>query len=159
MKRNWILISALLVGLVCVMCVVPVGLRGRQVDQRRRNELAILELIQAGVSELLNKEKGLPTNWFSLSNSVNWEVVNGKAQYSFGSPVTDLYSTLSRPTVSTDYFIPGHIFLVRSKPCGWPGRDTGRWVLASSSNRVFRYWLPETYLPAGIRSQLTNQPK
>jgi hypothetical protein len=159
MKRNWILISALLVGLVCVICVVTGGLMGRQADQRRRNELAILELIQAGILEQLNKGGELPTNWFSLSNLVNWEVVNGKAQYSFGSQVTDVYSTLSRPTVSTNCFTPGLIFLVRSKPCAWPGRDTGRWVLASSSNRVFRYWLPENCLPAEIRSQLTNQPK
>lgn len=159
MKLRRILTSLFLVCIAGYVCFAIIYETKRQAEQRRRGELFMLDLVGVGVSIQLGNRGELPTNWLSLSNSVNWELVNKKAQYSLRSPVTEVYSVISRPTVFTNYSIQGRIFFVRSKSCAWPGKGFGRWALVASSNQVFRTWFSEDYLPLEIRSQLTNQPK
>jgi hypothetical protein len=123
-------------------------------EQSRRAELHTLDLISGRLEIQLEAGGPLPTNWQELSNSLSYS----NSQIYGLTPLSKSYAFLSKPYLHI-HVKTSLVFLVRSKPCR-PPRDTdGRWVLATSSNRVWRNWFPENHLPAEIRSQLTNQSK
>lgn len=156
MRRRCILV---LVGCLGILCIVFVSHTRKRDEERKRMraELQMLDIIRGGVSSELETGSALPTNWISLSNVVNWGTLTRMWQDGFIPPATEAYAVLSKTIYLSNHFHSGSVFLVGSKLRTWPGLGSGRWVLVSSSNGVFRIWIPEDRLPPEIRSQLTNR--
>jgi len=144
-------------------------------EKRRRAEIYMLETIRAQMSQDLVAGTNVPTNWLSLSNAINWELV-AEICASNGLPdLTQLYNVLPKGVL--DKRSAGMVFLVRRESCSWPGLGRGRWALAArtsewttegqsnkwswvpSSNQVSRIWLPDPYLSPEISSQITGSSR
>lgn len=166
MKRwQWILLMVAAFAFLCVAIIVSTS---GPTEKQRRAELYMLDIITGSVSFHLDAGGQLPTNWLSLSNTVNWSRVSGICSYNHLPQPEESYTVLARPVTNTATQEGGFCFLVSSKPAKWPRRN-GRWALVAwpkplpadvpgtrSSNRVLRVWLPEESLSLEIRSQLTN---
>jgi hypothetical protein len=137
-------------------------------EKERRGELHLLNTIQSQISSHLDSGGQLPNNLASLSNAVDWTFITGICEYNQLRPPAELYTVLPQPIA----FNPYHrsIFLVGSKSRSWPGLERGRWVVGvgpfpgqplsnANSNRVYRLWIADKYLPPEIRSQLTASGK
>lgn len=151
MKANgfWLLGAGLI--LTVLLLVYFVGIIK---EKSRRAELHTLDVIRGRLEIQLEAGGPLPTSWQELSNSLSYS----NAPIYGLAPLSECYAFLSKPYLNI-HVKTSLVFLVRSKSCRWPGDTDGRWVLATSSNRVYRTWFPEDYLPAEIRSQLTNMGK
>jgi hypothetical protein len=166
MKRwRWILLMVVAFAFLCIAIVVSTS---GPTKTQRRAELHMLGMIAGGVEFHLHAGGQLPTNWPSLSNSVNWSRVSGICSYNHLPQPEESYTVLARPVTNTATQAGGFCFLVSSKPAKWPRRN-GRWALVvwpkplpadvpgvRSTNRVLRVWLREESLSPEIRSQLTN---
>lgn len=153
----------MIVVTLIIIIVTTIDQIAKRVDRHRLDELFLLDTIKSGVSSCLDTGGLLPTNWMSLSNSVDWNRVLGICDYNHLPSPTTTYFILPQPI--TNKATGGILFLVSSKPVHWPGRF-GRWALvkgakglssASSSNNISRVWIPEESLEPEIRSQLKSQ--
>lgn len=162
MKRiAWFLIVLSTAVLLYAVLVRP---KIKREEQRRRAELYMLDVIKGRIWNHLDMGGQLPTNWVSLSNSIN-----SQPAYSQLALPTDSYSILQSPATYNEFIRTGVVFMIRSKPVKWVGRERGRWVLVrtdpsphdlsaeGTTNRLFRRWLPESRLLPEIRRQLTNE--
>jgi hypothetical protein len=139
----------------------------RHEEIKRRAELHLLNTIQGQVGSSLDSGGQLPTNWLSLSNVVDWNLIVGICERYQLPPPTELYTVLKHPIDLDPYH--RSVFLVRSEARGWPARERGRWVVGvcfrwpgqfdGDSNRVDRSWFPEKDLPPEVRSQLPTGVK
>ena len=113
---------------------------------KRRAELQLLNTIQGQVGSSLDSGGQLPTNWLSLSNVVDWNLIVDICERYQLPPPTELYTVLKHPIDLDPYH--RSVFLVRSEARGWPAQARGRWVVGvcffdGDSNRVDRSWFPE----------------
>ena len=129
---------------------------------KRRAELHLLNAIQGRVGSSLDLGGQLPTNWLSLSNVVDWNLIVEICEHYQLPPPTELYTVLKHPIDLDPYH--RSVFLVRSEARGWPAQVRGRWVVGvcffdGDSNRVDRSWFPEKDLPPEVRLQLPTGVK
>jgi hypothetical protein len=166
MKRwLWFVLISIVSVFVCLGLFYPVLERG---PLKMRAEVRMLDVIRGGVSAELDSGGQLPTNWMSLSNSVNWDKVLGMCESYHLPPPTETYSVLAQKVTNTAYAHSGGLFfLVRSKPYRSSPKHVGRWALTAdpkpiglgpSRFGIYRVWLPEDAVTPAMSSQLTNQP-
>jgi hypothetical protein len=156
-------------AIVVVLYLVVVLPWNARAEKSRRAELHLLNTIQGMLHSHLDAGGPLPTNWASLSNAVNWELLARICEYNHLPPPTELYTVLPRPIDLNPYH--RSVFLVRTEPRRWPAQERGRWVMGvcfrwpdqpvfnNDTNRVDRNWFPEKLLPAAVRAQLEASAK
>ena len=166
MKARIVFLSSIALIFLYLAIISPAINRARQ---HQRAELYLLDTIKAKVSQALDAGGQLPTNWISLSNSVDWDLVLGICEYNHLPPPAESYTVLKRAV--TNEVTGGFCFLLSSKPTKWPAMRVGRWALVvgprqlpagsqgrESTNTIWRTWLPEEFIKAEIRTQLTSHP-
>ena len=160
---KWFLFAAFV--FLCVYLGIVV--RGeKSAEKHRRAELTLLNTIEMSVSVHLDKGGQLPTNWMSLSNTMDWNSVVVACEHNHLPPPMESYVMLAHPAINLD--TGGLCFLLSSKPTRWPARGVGRWALIAGPTefagkpgpeyKILRTWLPEDSLSPEIRSQLVPRP-
>src|SRR5664279_3302013 len=79
-----------------ILYVAIIGPARDRAEKHSRAELYLLDTIKAGVSQHLYGGGQLPTNWMSLSNSVDWDRVVGICEYNHLPPPEETYTVLVR---------------------------------------------------------------
>jgi hypothetical protein len=132
-------------------------------QKRDRAEIHMLYALETVISRDLEAGGQLPTKWSSLSNSVDWRIVNRICEYNGLPAPEEGYALLLHPVGYRDFDRTGSVFLVRSKPIKRFWSPSGRWgfmlggTVASyytpgTSNQVLRVWLKENELPRETKS-------
>jgi hypothetical protein len=156
MKTNWTLLT------VAGLCAISSGLwisEASHARESRNSELFFLMNAKIEVENRLNEGRNVPTNWFDLTNSLRWQSLVKYSSNSGKSSFAENYTVLSHAVICTFYNRTSAVFLVRLKPCSWPSRPQGRWVLSATDTQVYKTWMDEDQLPPALKSEIPNSSK
>jgi hypothetical protein len=158
--------------LAVVLIFGPLCVGRQQGEKQSRTVIHLLDVISAGVGNKLEAGEPLPTNWMTLSNSVNWDLLLDICKSHNLPHVTNLFTILPDPpliVVSNAYVTNmlvygGPIFLIATRPTGSLLGGYSRWALVKISNpgspqspgtqRVARRRVPGYDLPQVLQDSL-----
>ena len=162
--RSKFILASIALLFLYIAVIIPARERA---EKRRLAEINLLGSIRTVVQ--LNLEAGgqLPTNWFSLTNSICWNNMFGYyEEVNSDNLLQELFFVLPRSVTNEE--TGGFCFLVSAKPTKL-GDSLGRWALVvgptlqpgesdwGTTNAIRTIWIPEHSLKPEIHSQLTNQ--
>jgi len=166
MKRlTWVLLGFVAVTFIFFAIIKPTAER---TEARERARLYLLDAIKTSVSLSLEYGGQLPTNWITISNSTNWNLVVEIYKYNNLPPPMESYTVLAKPV--TNPVIGGRYFLLASEASKRPAGGMGRWALTVEPNpqyfgsspltapKVIRTWINEEDVSLEILRQIgTNR--